>query len=299
MIKYIDEMLSIVDIDDLKKKFIEFEAKLSTFSDEELPAKIKDAILFDNKGSKVSFFQSEGREYQKGVIFYRVRRLSPSSIKLKYQDFWEPPEHAVGYGRLNKPKERLLYLTPEEPSTPIEEVGVLEGEPFLLICYVSIDVINVFGLGFGGLITEGLSKDSLIKLQLIKDFIDRNFLSDRNLAYKVSSVIASDICDFNYDGWVYPSVANKGGENVCLKLSAKNKLKIEAAFICRLENGQIRTNYSISVGETIQVFNDWDSNNSKAKSILNNLFKINKESFAADRKDKQLREDIGFPIKLI
>lgn len=301
MIQSIENLLSHVSVDDIANRIIKFEAELPALSVEELPAKIKDAILFDYNGMKFSSFQSEAREYQKGGVFYRVRRLAPSTSKLEKSDFWEPPKNVISYGRLNKPGEQLLYLTACEPLTPIKEVNILEDEPFLLTCYISTDVIKVLGLGFKSNFTaDGLSKDSLTKLQLITSFIDRNFLSDRESAYIVSSIIASDICDFNYDGWVYPSVANEGGENTCLKLSAKNKLKIEAAFICRLDGEKFRPIYSIAVDEDIQVFNDWDSENSIAESILNNLSRLNRESFSISGQSQiTLRDDIGFPTKWV
>ncbi|EGB0188464.1 hypothetical protein H6U92_003010, partial [Listeria monocytogenes] len=52
--------------------------------------------------------------FKKDYLFYRIRNLGKEYAlnQLKIQDFWSPPDHMIkNYGRINKPKESILYTS--------------------------------------------------------------------------------------------------------------------------------------------------------------------------------------------
>ena len=70
-------------------------------------------------------FVCNSREYKIGGFFYRVRRIEQSIKYLEHSDFWEAPSKFIKPGRLNKPGEQLLYISPD-PGTSKKEVGIEE-----------------------------------------------------------------------------------------------------------------------------------------------------------------------------
>ncbi|QEI11472.1 hypothetical protein [Cellvibrio japonicus] len=291
----IETALSALSIQEIKDKISDFESLDPHLQYEDALEKIMNVILFEVGELKVSAFKSEAREYKEGGIFYRVRKLKREILVLKYSDFWEAPKEVIKRGRLNRPMEQLLYISPKEYCTPINETHIKEGDPFLLIAYKAISPINVFGVGVGGNFEGGFTPETEKKLDIISDFIKRNFLKNSDTAYILSNVIGQEICKFDYDGWVYPSVAHEGGENLCLKLSSKDKLEIQSAYLCELVDKKVKFTHAIRVVNEIHIFNDWDSNDSDARKILDGLKGFNKHSGS----EIETRNDIGYPINII
>lgn len=298
--EHLEQAFSKITFKYIEDELVKLESNLPNLAEDEIYEELKNIIMFDFHGVKISAFKSESRNYQEDGIFFRARKLKAEDTTLNHSDFWEAPKHLIGYGRLNKPKDQLLYVSPNEPYTPIKEAGIKEGNRFLLIGYKVTKPINVFGIGFGGTFNGGFSDLSERKLDLITNFIDRNFLQNSESAYLISSVIARDICEFNYDGWAYPSVANKKGENLCLKLSSKSNLEIHSAYICELIEGKIEYKIAILVKDGMTIYDDWNTTGSNAVKILNSLYKhTGKSSISKPSAQQELRDDIGYPINIL
>lgn len=296
----IEKILSNITLKEFEDRFMLFENNQAQNNTACTAEAIIETIMIEHNGLKFSAFKSEEREYQKDAILYRVRKLEPEKIELTHDDFWEAPEKYVDYGRLNQPEQQLLYVAANNPMTAIKEVGIREGDYFLLTCYKVINSLKVFGIGVGNDFECKLSKESKSKLDALTDFIDRNFLKDTKSAYLVSSVIANSICDLGRDGWFYPSVAHQNGLNLCLKLSAKSNLEIHSSYICQLNDGEISNRFAITVGNDINIHHDWQSKSSKANKILESLFEHNRLHNELNKNEQpKVIKDIGYPIKFV
>ena len=266
--KFIELTFSKISIEELKTKLTKLENVLPKLPEKEVYKELNKIFIGEVNGVNSLSFVCHSREYKIGGFFYRVRRIEQSIKYLEHADFWEAPSKFIKPGRLNKPGEQLLYISPE-PGTSKKEVGIEESDFFLIIRYEALEVITVMSIGFKDDVTNEFTSDTNAKINLITNFINRMFLENGEHAYKISSVIAQRICGFgNYDGWVYPSVAHKGGENLCLKLTAKNKLKVHSASICQVYDGQDIHKYAVHVDKNIDYYDDWDKPDSIAKKTI-------------------------------
>ncbi len=186
--------------------------------------------------------------YDKGTVFYRVRRLEnmefPNSKLNEYSDFWEPPSHVVKKrGRLNKEGESLLYVSPGDPKVPINELKIKEGEFYALIIYEATDIVktNFIGLYLDGRDLEISNERAIINNNLIIDFLRDEFSRDVGVGteylYKVSELIAKDYFDLPpeivQDAWGYSSVHDKSKYNLCFRPEIAHKLlKLKGALLC-------------------------------------------------------------------
>ncbi|MBB1368986.1 hypothetical protein H5154_21845 [Pseudoalteromonas sp. SR44-5] len=293
--KLIELAFSKISVAELKAKLTELENVLPKLPEEEVYDELKKILVVDINGIELSCFKGESRTYKKGGIFYRARDLDPKTEALKLTDFWEPPQDKIKYGRLNQPKQQLLYISPGEIMTPMKEAGIKENNFGLMVRYEAIEPINVMGIGFSDDLLGNFPEDTNNKINLITNFLKTMFLQNNSLSYLISSVIAQKIYDFdNFDGWVYPSVANQNGHNLCLKLPAKSKLKIHSAFIFELINGEPRPYYSILVDEKVYLYNDWKEKNSKAQQILDDMFSDN-----GQLQENEVLSEISYQINFL
>lgn len=291
----IEAALSTISNQELKDRISKFESSSSDLEYEDALELLKSVILFEIFGFKVSAFKSEKREYKEGSIFYRVRKLKREMLNLKHSDFWEAPKEVIERGRINRPMEQLLYMSPNEPYTPISETHIGQNDPFLLIAYKTTCPLSVFGIGVGGSFDGECTQETEKKLDIISDFVKRNFLKSSGSAYILSNVIAQEICRYDYDGWLYPSVANEGGENLCLKLTAKESLEIQSAYLCELVDEKIKVTHAIQVSDDIQIYDDWEGNDSSAHKILDNLMSFNKDGSS----EIETIDDVGYPVNVL
>ncbi|MFD1900641.1 hypothetical protein GQR36_12820 [Enterococcus termitis] len=106
----------------IQQKLSDFEKFLSPeLTEEEISIKLMET--FDQ--SKILI---KSGEYNPGSKFYRARIIdSPNMDSLKSwkkQDFWGVPKEKISsYGRLNKPKESVFYLS-AEPLQTLKEIGL-------------------------------------------------------------------------------------------------------------------------------------------------------------------------------
>lgn len=175
--------------------------------------------------------------------FYRVRKITdetpicpPENMRF-IGDCWEPPGLALPMGRLNREGIPVLYAC-AEPLVAFEETHIADGELCSLIVYESVSHLTMVYVGTPPA-QEGYSDEELTKLHIIQDFLETEFTRDVGVGteylYTISNRIADDLFPVIpdlHDGWVYPSVALKGHQNVCFTLEAKSKLILVGVRIC-------------------------------------------------------------------
>lgn len=241
------------------KKDDQFENFLKSFKISELLTKINNfrrinfkEISYKNLSSEIlkvlshnnrAILKREIKEYKKGTRFYRIRKINQNELKIplkeiqKESDAWAPPKEIIeNWGRLNKPKESLLYTTPENIEIPIEEMKVEESEYFALIVYEAKEDIKVSCIGLENDYKEyGMKENEIIKARMLDDFLIHEFTRDvgkgTEYLYRISEIIAKSYFDLPprevQDAWLYPSVASKKGYNVCFRPDiAKEKLRL-------------------------------------------------------------------------
>lgn len=244
--------------------------------DESIYQSIKDCILLSYGDLRLTAFPSGMISLFERNHLFRARGLTNVDDPLTASDFWEAPAKYVKHGRLNGPQQQFLYAS-NDPFTPLQEAGIREGDFFLLTEYRIKGNLEVVTIGTDSTdAIAGLSADTRKKLALVKNFIDKYFLSSQENAYRVSSILANRLHDFGPDGWSYPSVARRGAINFCLKLHSKDRLRIARAIVGKLIDGTPRCFRALHVDDagTIAEFMDWDIESSEAKSICTDIFTL-------------------------
>lgn len=177
--------------------------------------------------------------YPAGSLFYRIRRLAPDDRAFPLRgmtaegDAWAPPASVTAMQRLNKAGEPLLYTTPLNFAVAIEELRVPEDEFFSLIVYRARTEVKVAQVGLGTMPPD-LTAEERFKMELLNDFLEHEFTREVGRGtehlYQISEIIAKDYFDLPpdaQDAWCYPSVAERGGYNVCFRPEqAKEKLEL-------------------------------------------------------------------------
>ncbi len=249
----VKEFLKYVDISELHDKICAFrELDFKKLDYQEVQNEIAKVISFETPSGSCSHLTPVCASYPSGTRFYRVRNIVEGDTRLPLKsmstvsDCWEPPSQVVKAGRLNRERESLLYTAPMAPDIAIEELKVVDDQNFSLIVYEALTPIKVTGIGFPPNI-EGLSKDEILKLRMIQDFLKHEFVRDvghgTEYLYRISESITKDYFDLPpdvQDAWCYPSVAKKGGYNVCFRPTAKQKLSlvgVQIAAVRREESG--------------------------------------------------------------
>ncbi len=233
------DFLKHVDASHLHDKIDKFrDLDFKRMSYQEIQKAIADVITFSTPHGNISVLMPMNASYPVGTRFYRVRALPENDRKIPFQtmsrvsDCWEPPEHIVKAGRLNRDNEALLYTAPISPFVAVEELKIPDGELFSLIVYEALEQINVTMIGALPT-TEGLNAEEVLKSKMIQDFLKHEFIRDVGVGteylYRISESITKDYFDLPpdfQDAWCYPSVAKKGHLNVCFRKDKRSKLKL-------------------------------------------------------------------------
>lgn len=238
------DFLKYVDAAHLHDKIGKFrDLDFKRMSYQEVQKAIADVITFSTPHGNISVLMPMNANYPAGTRFYRVRALPKDDRKIplqtmsKVSDCWEPPEHIVKAGRLNRDNEALLYTAPISPFVAVEEMKIPDGELFSLIVYEALEQINVTIIGAQPN-TEGLNAEEVLKSKMIQDFLKHEFIRDVGVGteylYRISESITKDYFDLPpdfQDAWCYPSVAKKGHFNVCFRKDNRSKLKLVGSQI--------------------------------------------------------------------
>lgn len=238
--------LKRVDPIELTRRIQSFK-KLNTkdMNEMEIRKEIYSVLLWDN----LFLYQTNIKKYPKGTIFFRIRKLNGSRLPIsnfqKHSDFWEPPTTVIKKpGRLNKAGESLLYTTPGDPSVPLLETHIQEGEFYALIHYVADREVKVNLIGgeydYSAIGIE--DKTAILVHELYNDFLLTEFSRDvgegTEFLYRVSEIITKDFFDLPprdiQDAWAYSSVQDKKKYNVCFRPDIAHEiLHLKGAMICK------------------------------------------------------------------
>lgn len=240
------EFLKYVDIADLHAKISDFrKLNFRDMTDVQIGNAVLKVLIVDTpQGPRTTGFLAWS-EYPAGTKFFRVRTIAdgdhiwPLKSMSLIGDCWEPPSSIVKKQRLNKDGEPLLYTTPINHKIPIEELKIPDDKFFSLIVYEAISPIKVIVIGAEPPQNQGFSKEELLKLVMLKDFLLHEFVRDVGIGteylYKISESIAKYFFDTPVeDAWCYPSIANKDCYNVCFKPGKTNKLKLIGVQISKV-----------------------------------------------------------------
>lgn len=252
------EHLGYVGLHELHDKISAFRRlPINRLSREELCKEISDVLCFETPNGQCAVLTPAGGSYPAGTRFFRVRSLEPDDTKFPLRDMriesdaWNPPTHVVRQGRLNREGESLLYTSPINPKTAVEEMKIPDDTNFSLIVYEALADIKVASIG----ITPDhpdLDRDEMLKLRMLNDFLAHEFTRDVGIGteflYRTSEIIAKNYYDLPpamQDAWCYPSIADKPSVNVCFRPKvAHQKLRLLGVQIgtCKRERGDMLFN---------------------------------------------------------
>lgn len=246
---HLESPFKYISVSEIKAKISKFhQIDLRNITDNKLGEAISEVMNIEVDGLKMHTFYPSFGNYDTGARFYRIRPFPLDQNEMvqfsQIGAYWNPPIEKVNYpGRLNKIHESLLY-TSTNPQTAMAELKIQNHQNFVLIIYETIRPIKVTIIGASNDIPI-LSKEDNKKFQLYNNFLREEFTkevpSGSEYLYRVSEFIAK--CYFDLpprdvqDAWFYPSVASKGGYNICFRPEiAKESLKLVGALFCSMMN---------------------------------------------------------------
>ncbi len=241
----IQKVLERIDPIKLIQKISNFrKLNIRDMNDQQISEAIFDVLCWDGYFACYTNMKT----YPAGTSFFRVKKLVGSNLPNERfgvkQDYWETPSKYLNtYGRLNKPGESLLYVSPDM-SCAIKEMKLKYDEYFAVIKYTAADQIKVNMIG-GDFDYDQIGEISE-KAKLVHE-IYRNFLCDEfsrdvgkgtEYLYRISEKIAKDHFDLPprvvQDAWAYTSVQDKTKYNVCFRPEiAHDLLELNGAMICK------------------------------------------------------------------
>ena len=142
--------LSQISAHDLQERVAAFERRDFRELDREAIRRIANEVLM--VGGRAMLPAPIGH-YRAGTTFVRARTLEISDHYLPLRamrtvaDCWEPPAHVVGWGRLNAPREPMLYTTAGTAETAADELGIPDDVRFSLIQYRARSPVQVAWIG--------------------------------------------------------------------------------------------------------------------------------------------------------
>lgn len=225
----IESLLRNISSKELKKRIDNFNYSYKNLDTKDIYERIKDVIMISVGPVRAGAFAAQEKEYFPGGIFYRARVWNSEFRDLPESEFWAPPNDRVKYhGRINRPRQGLLYTSESQILTTFEEARVKPQSNVLLIAYQSKEALTVATIG--NKFYTNLPSDTKKKLSIIRKFINQNLLAAGEGAYLFSSEFTNSILNFSPDGWAYPSTLCHGGENVCFRPESQHKLELLEIF---------------------------------------------------------------------
>ena len=253
ILKQVDPLVLMEKISNFRK------LNISRMNNEEIDKAILDVLCWNGMFS--CFINM--KMYPAGSTFFRVKRLEgtiiPNERFAVYQDYWETdPKHLTVYGRLNKPGESLLYVSPDLHCS-IGEVHIQDNELFAAIQYTAKSDIKVNMIG-GEINYQQLGvHDEKIRLihemynSFLRDEFSRDVGKGTEYLYKVSETIAKSYFDLPprvvQDAWAYSSVQDKLKYNVCFRPDiAHELLELDGAMLCKIDHSKRIQVLCVAVG---------------------------------------------------
>ena len=226
----IQKVLERIDPIKLIQKISNFrKLNIRDMNDQQISEAIFDVLCWDGYFACYTNMKT----FPAGTSFFRVKKLVGSNLPNERfgvkQDYWETPSKYLNtYGRLNKPGESLLYVSPDM-SCAIKEMKLKYDEYFAVIKYTAADQIKVNMIG-GDFDYDQIGE--------ISDEFSRDVGKGTEYLYRISEKIAKDHFDLPprvvQDAWAYTSVQDKTKYNVCFRPEiAHDLLELNGAMICK------------------------------------------------------------------
>lgn len=246
----------------LQNKISKFRKEnISRMSDEEINRAILDVLCWNG----IFSYYTNIKTYPSGTKFYRVKKLSDSQIPNSRfshaHDYWETnPQFLKEYGRLNKPKESLLYTSPDLFCS-IQEVHIKDSDYFAAIQYTAKYPVKVNIIGGDYDYNQlGVTDEKAILIhEMLNGFLRDEFSRDvgkgTEFLYRVSERIAKDYFDLPprivQDAWAYSSVQDKRKYNVCFRPEIAHEiLELNGAMICKSDTEKSLKVFCVAIGST-------------------------------------------------
>ena len=243
--KDIENHLKSVDVMELTNRIKRFRnLNFQSINDNDLRKEILNVLTWDGR-----FCYCVNSKYHPSELpLFRVRKLSGSKIPIdnfkSLNDMWEPPTSVLTkYGRLNKPKESLLYVA-QDPVTAVKECHIQLGEFYAVIQYIPKENIKLSFIGGDYNYSEhGITdKHAILVHEIYNNFLRDEFSRDvgqgTEYLYRISEMIAKDYFDFPprviQDAWAYSSIQDKSKYNICFRPEIAHEiLEVRGAMICK------------------------------------------------------------------
>ena len=252
-------------IQEVRKSIRRYEGlDLRNLNDKQLAAAIRAVLMKEDEQRRaVLLIPAIMSAFREGRRFSRVRRLSYGDVQRmlreglnEQRDCYEPPpalSHAIGPGRLNHPKERVLYTAYGGAGWAtmacFEELDIKENEWFMIVEYEATEPFSAVQIGPERFtpperkheLNDEEREKSEILLRFVRDKFQQRITEDNDHLYRITRLIAREFSlnpSPNPKIWMYPSIARDGGWNVAFDPAQKDKLRVKDIKIaeCRAYN---------------------------------------------------------------
>lgn len=211
---------------------------------------IYDVLLAkESNGAGSATFPANPRYVPGGTKLYRARIINHADEVDDTSHLWQAPPVYVSAGRLNIPREPLIYTSVNNPSTAAFEVRMKPGNTFAMITYVT--KLNVSFAPIGEIPSNKyLTMAETRKLEVLYRFMEDIFTQrtgpNEEHIYIAPELLVKNFFDWPLEfsqAWGYRSIAEPGGDgfNLCFRPEiAKSYLRIENVLIgkCNEINSQ-------------------------------------------------------------
>lgn len=226
----------------LRKKIARYE-KLSRSirTRQQIDEDIYEVLLArESNGAGSASFPASPRYVPGGTKLYRARIIDHADEVDDVSHVWQAPPVYVSAGRLNVPREPLIYTSVNSPSTAAFEVRMQPGKIFAMITYVT--KLNVSFAPIGEIPSNKyLTMAETRKLEILYRFMEDIFTQrtgpNEEHIYIAPELLVKNFFDWPVEfsqAWGYRSIAdpNGNGFNLCFRPEiAKAYLKIENVLI--------------------------------------------------------------------
>lgn len=275
----INNLFSYISLDDLKKKINKYHDKKQSITEKDIKNFFDDIFMIGLPGGfSFTSFNLTSFDFMASGKLFRVRAMTEDLLdqigqeNININELWEPPKKNAYQGRVNAEGQQYLYVSEANLDICVAEARIKEEDFFILISYQIVENFSITGIGFDH--DNPLPDlEANKKMQLISNKIKEIFLNTTENSYLYSNYIANHLCNFDMAGWSYPSVQSDKGMNICLKLTEKDKLKINTVLVCQyLPKSQERYHFFKTfefIDGNQKCYCDWDlEDKSESKRIV-------------------------------
>ena len=226
---------------------------LRNVSEKRLREELRKLFYIEFDGENWFFFLDtdvQTSEYEKRY-FYRIRKFVSKDYdeieSCKFpsmsteKDVWARPSHLVNeYGRLNRPKESVLYVS-SMALNAVYETNCEIGEWFFLLVYENVNSMRISQIHEVSYLDDFTEEENAKKV-IMHEFLLNEFTklvpSGREYLYKTPLLIYEEFFKKSAnDGFTYPSISSHCnlGHNMCFtKEQYEKNLNFKGVMVCYL-----------------------------------------------------------------